>query len=117
MHVEVVSLDNMKLYEKDTDFVEALKSCKEPWSTNRTPYLHFHIQEGFLLKHHKLCIPQSSLRLNIIQELHRGGLGGHFGVDKTKPLLDERYFWSSINKDIKKFIECCRICQLAKGRS
>jgi hypothetical protein len=51
MHVEVVSLDNMKeLYAEDTDFAEAWKACKEPWSMNRTPYLDFHIQEGFLFK-------------------------------------------------------------------
>lgn len=41
----------------------------------------------------------------------------HFGVDKTKELVDERYFWPSTNKDVKRFVECCRICQLAKGRS
>jgi hypothetical protein len=39
------------------------------------------------------------------------------GIDKTMTLVRERYFWPSINKDVKKFVECCRICQLAKGRS
>lgn len=32
-------------------------------------------------------------------------------------MLKERYFWPSINKDVKKFVECCRVFQLAKGRS
>jgi hypothetical protein len=70
-----------------------------------------------MFKHQKLCIPRSSLRLNLIRYLHRGGLDGHFGVDKTKELMDERYFWPNINKYVKRFVECCRICQLAKGRS
>ena len=117
MHVEVVSLDNMKeFYAKETDFAKAWKACKEPWSTNRTTYSDFHIQEGFLFKHHKLCIPQSSLRLNLIQELCRKGLGGHFGVDKTKELVDERFVCPNINKCVKKFVEFYIICQLAKGR-
>jgi hypothetical protein len=39
------------------------------------------------------------------------------GIDKTTTLVKERYFWPSINKDVKKFVECCRIFQLAKGKS
>jgi hypothetical protein len=31
--------------------------------------------------------------------------------------VDERYFWPNINKYVKKFVECYRICQLAKERS
>jgi hypothetical protein len=53
----------------------------------------------------------------IVKELHNGGLGGHFGIDKTTVLVKERYFWPSINKDVKIFVECCRIFQLAKGKS
>jgi hypothetical protein len=100
LSVEVVSLECMKeLYAEDTDFVEAWKACKAPWSIDRTPYLDFHIQEGFLFKNQSLCIPWSSLWLNLVRELHSGGLGGHFGIDKTTMLVKERYFWPSINKD------------------
>jgi hypothetical protein len=31
--------------------------------------------------------------------------------------MRERYFWPTINKDVKKFVEFCIIFQLAKGRS
>jgi hypothetical protein len=74
-----------------------------------TPYMDFQIQEGFFFKHRKLCIPWSYLRLNLIQELNSGGLGGNFRVDKTKELVDEGYFWSSVNKYVNIFVECCRI--------
>jgi hypothetical protein len=37
--------------------------------------------------------------------MHSGGLGGHFGVDKTTTLVKERYFWPSIKKDFQKKIE------------
>jgi hypothetical protein len=55
--------------------------------------------------------------LNLIRELHIGGLGGHCGMEKTTSLVKEWYFWPNINKDVRKFVECCSICQLAKGRS
>jgi hypothetical protein len=57
------------------------------------------------------------LRLNLIGELHCRGLGGNFGVDKTRELVDERYFFPNINKYVKKFVECCKISQLDKGRN
>jgi hypothetical protein len=57
------------------------------------------------------------LRLNLVRELHSEGLGGHFHIDNTRSLVKERYFWPNINKDVKKFVECCRIFHLAKGKS
>ena len=81
-------------------------------------FLDYHLQEGFLFKNHQLRIPQSSMRLGIIfKELHGGGLGGHFGMDKSISLVRERYLCPSINKDVKKFVECCRVCKLEKCRS
>ena len=55
--------------------------------------------------------------MNLIKELHSGGLGGHFGMNKTATLVKERYFWPKFNKDVQKFVEGCRIFQLAKGTS
>ena len=52
----------------------------------------------------------------MIKELHSGGLGRHFGNDKTTTLVKERYFWPSINKDVRKFVEGCMVCQLTKGK-
>jgi hypothetical protein len=118
MSVEVVSLKCIKtLYEKYADLLEAWKACKEPWSLDRTPYLDYHIQHGFLFKNQRLCIPRSSIRLNLIKELHSGGLGGHFGMDKTIALVNYMYFWPNFNKDVRNFVEGCRIFQLAKGKS
>ena len=51
MSIEVVSLNCIKtLYEEDVDFVEAWKVYKESWSMDITPFLDYHIQEGFLFK-------------------------------------------------------------------
>ena len=63
------------------------------------------------------CVFEEAPYFNLIKELHSGGLGGHFGFDKTVALVKERYFWPNMNKDITKFVEGCRICQPAKGKS
>jgi hypothetical protein len=41
------------------------------------------IQDGYLFKANKLCIPRTSVRDFLVWELHAGGLVGHFGQDKT----------------------------------
>ena len=57
------------------------------------------------------------MRENLIQEKHSGGLTGHFGQDKTFSLVSNFYFWPKMQHDVKQFVEGCRICEHAKGRS
>ena len=40
------------------------------------------------------------MRLNLVKEKHRGGLAGHFGIDKTLSLVKDKDYWPQIYKDI-----------------
>ncbi|GKC16534.1 putative reverse transcriptase domain-containing protein [Tanacetum coccineum] len=51
----------------------------------------FNIHDGFLFKRNQLCIPDTSLRLKIIKELHGEG------------------------KEVDRYVKRCRICQVSKG--
>ena len=41
------------------------------------------IQDGYLFKANKLCIPRTSVQDFLMWELHASGLAKHFGRDKT----------------------------------
>jgi hypothetical protein len=82
MEVQVLGFEVLKeLYQDDPDFVNVWEKC------SKGAVNHFLVQKGFLFKNSKLCIPQCSLRRAIIQEIHGGGLAGHFGRDKTLALV------------------------------
>jgi hypothetical protein len=72
----------------------------------------FTLQDGFLFKGTRLCVPDSSLRLKIIKELHEEG---HVGRDKTFRLVSDSYFWPTLRKEVTKLVEGCHICQVSKG--
>ena len=76
--------------------------------------IDFLLHDGFLFKGNQLCIPDCSLRLHIIQELHGEG---HVGRDRTLQLTREPYFWPSMRKEVEHFVERCRVCQVSKGQT
>ena len=79
--------------------------------------MDYFIQEDMLFRGNQLCIPYSSMRDSLVKEKHNGGLSGHFGIDKIVALVSENYFWPQIHKDVRKFVQICRVCQVAKGSS
>ncbi|GKA01384.1 putative reverse transcriptase domain-containing protein [Tanacetum coccineum] len=74
----------------------------------------FNIHDGFLFKGNQLCIPDTSLRLKIIKELHDEG---HVGRDRTLRLVQASYFWPIMRKEVDRYVKRCRICQVSKGTS
>lgn len=72
----------------------------------------FIIYDGFLFKGNQLCAPKLSLRLKIVNELHKEG---HVRHGKTLQLLASSYFWSSMRKEVAKFMAGCCTSQVSKG--
>ncbi|PKU87302.1 RNA-directed DNA polymerase [Dendrobium catenatum] len=109
LQVKTVGFEIIKdLYEKDPDFAKIWQLCL------LKPYKFFHLEQKYLFKGNKLCIPQGSLREAIIFENHNGGLAGHFGRDKTLALIHENFYWPSLEKDVTRHIKRCHICKMAK---
>ena len=73
----------------------------------------YFLVDSYLFRGNQLCIPNRSLRLQIIKELHGEG---HVWRDQTLQLIRASYFWPTIRKEVERYVERCRVCQTSKGK-
>ena len=97
-------------YKEDEDFKPYLNDQE---GNKQGPYI---LQEGFLFKGNKLCIPKGPIRKLLVKEVHGGGLAGHFGINKTIDMLKEHFYWPRMGGDVHEVISKCPICQQAKSQ-
>jgi len=77
MSVEVTGFERLKEeYESCSKFGEIYLTLKDE---NCRVINGYHLQDGYLFRDNKLCIPKTSVRDFLIWEIHAGGLSGHFG--------------------------------------
>lgn len=109
MHTSVTGFATFsELYASDPFFGKVWSDVQAESSVD------YSIVDGFLFRGSQLCIPDCSLRLHVIDELHKEG---HVGRDRTLQLVLASYFWPTVRRDVERFVERCRVCQLAKGQA
>jgi hypothetical protein len=102
--------DIRDMYADDSDFKEAYQAAENPVLRDRSPWIDYMIQDGLLFKGNQLCIPNCSMRENLLKEKHSGGLAGHFGHNKTFAKLSKSYFLPGMRAHVERFVDRCRIC-------
>jgi hypothetical protein len=98
-------------YALDPNFKDVLLNCNEGRTWNK-----FVVNDGFVFRANRLCIPVGSVHLLLMQEAHGGGLMGHFGAKKTEDVLASHFFWPKMRRDVERFVSRRTTCQKAKSR-
>jgi len=63
----VLGFEHLKdLYQTNVDFKEAYEAYQNPLMRNNIPWLDYNLQEKLLFKGGQLCIPDYSMRENIM---------------------------------------------------
>jgi hypothetical protein len=57
----------------------------------------------------------AKLRKEILDEVHKTQYTVHLGSTKTYQDLKKKYWWSSMKRDIVKYVSRCVICQQIKA--
>ena len=108
--IQVLGFEHLRdLYEANIDFQEAYRTCKNTVEVDTDPWMEYTLQDGLLFKNSKLCVPRCSMRENLIQEKHNGGMAGHFGSDKTFRQLGHYYFWPRMSSEVENFVSKCKV--------
>eukprot|EP00253_Pinus_taeda_P016168 PITA_16168 len=86
-------------------FVVAVKT---PWYANVDNYLV--VGEDM---HIRRCVHEDEI-FDILKACHDGPCGGHFACRRTgHKVLQTGYYWPTIYKDAKKYVQACDSCQRA----
>nr|GEV36717.1 putative reverse transcriptase domain-containing protein [Tanacetum cinerariifolium] len=109
MRAEVQGFNTFKeMYSEDTYFGHVMHKVLSG------QHYDYQVKDGFLIKGMQLCIPNCSLREKVAAELHSLG---HFGLDKSIVLVESKYFWPKLRRDVTRHVERCQVCQHSKGVS
>ncbi|GJP34010.1 hypothetical protein CLOM_g18492, partial [Closterium sp. NIES-68] len=59
----------------------------------------------------KIVVPHvGGLRNDILTEVHTTRYNGHLGINKTRWILREVYWWPGVGKDVQQFVARCDAC-------
>jgi hypothetical protein len=112
LEVKVPGLESLKdLYSTDHEFSKPYAKC-----TLGKGWEKYHVYDGFLFRANKICVPNCSFRLLLLQEAHASGLMGHFGWKKTYKLLFDHFYWPKMRRDVERLVRRCITCHKAKSK-
>ncbi|KAI7081079.1 hypothetical protein KC356_g9322 [Hortaea werneckii] len=65
----------------------------------------------------RLYVPaDSALHAQLMRIHHDDPLAGHFGQEKTKELLQRKYWWPNMTQECVEYVKSCQLCQAMKSR-
>ncbi|KAI3375555.1 hypothetical protein L3Q82_003886 [Scortum barcoo] len=93
--------------------------CSPASKTYWTQWKRLYQKQGVLLRKNyctegKTFYPQILLphiyRNSVMEQMHDGPVGGHFGVERTLTRLRTRYFWYNMKDDVTLWCRTCPSC-------
>nr|GEU65648.1 putative nucleotidyltransferase, ribonuclease H [Tanacetum cinerariifolium] len=107
---EVLGFDSIKkLYASDEDYGNIWMELKTKQHRGE-----FILTDGYLFKGNRLCIPKTSLKSQLVNEIHAGGLSAHLGRDKTTASVESQFYWTQLKWDVRAFVKRFVVCQEEK---
>jgi hypothetical protein len=69
-------------------------------------------QGGLLYYKERVVVPsQKSLIQELLYLYHDDQFSGHWGIDKTKELLECKFYWPGLATDVREYVLSCQVCQ------
>ncbi len=98
--------DEFAVRLKADETISIWKSDVEAWTLNSQEMIEYN---------ESLYVSEDlSVKEELLKHHHDNLLTRHFDADKINELLDRKYYWKSMIKNVKEYINTCNICQRVK---
>lgn len=72
---------------------------------------------GELLHNQRLLVPnEAAVKQEILHTLHDDPMAGHFGPVRTLELIQRKFYWETLRRDVREYCRNCQTCQTNKPR-
>ena len=68
-----------------------------------------------VLHYQELLFVLEAIQIKLISWHHDNFLVGHFGINKTKDLISQKYYCPSLQKDVEAYVKSCDVCLGSKA--
>ncbi len=101
----------IKILQQEDEFAVRLKADETTsiWKSNIKAWT-LNSQEIIKYNESLYVSEDLSVREELLKRHHDDLLARHFDADKISELLDCKYYWKSMIKDVKEYINTCDIC-------
>jgi hypothetical protein len=106
--------------EQYKDIIRIMEDPEAPRKEKRR-LKHFMLADDQLYRRSKknkntylLVIPKSMVRY-VLEQAHDTPTAGHFGIKRTLETLRSRFYWKTLDQDVKNYVKTCDKCQKKKS--
>ena len=97
------------------NFLEKIKEFSTPFINDDKYISNYEIKNGIFYKDSLIVLPMDNLRIEMFQSMHNSPTAGHYGLFKTLELIQRKFYWLGMKRDVAKFIKSCHVCTRNKS--
>ena len=97
-------LSKLQENNEETKFFRSSAGLLESWED----------VEG-VLQYQELPYVLAIIHFKVISCHYNDPLARHFGINKTRELVGQKYYWPSLTKDIESYVRGCDVCLTSKA--
>ena len=105
-----------KLQEKNFVIIKVRNQLKSQNQRDACAIREWFFQHNLLYYFHVIYVSDEAIMKTKMLRLHYDdSLMRHFEIKKTRSLLQKKFYWFRMSKDIKEYIQNCDVCQRMKA--
>ena len=113
---KVLMIKFEKLQEKNSMIIKVRNQLKSQNQRDAYAIHKWFLQHNLLYYFHIIYIlDEAIIKTKMLRLYHDDSSIKHFEIKKTRSLLQRKFYWFRMLKDIKKYIQSCNVCQRVKA--